>query len=298
MQRKTSKPASLTLTAALMTALGVANLSPLQLTATGVGLGLAMVATPALAVAGIPGVGLIIKKKPGNAPIVAPTDANGVVRLTGLEPGDYEVSLIGGEGVTSVKVARDGQLTAVALAEDDGSKPHIEAITRGGNPGAWCKPLGELCPVLRKAIATSDVFDVPALFASDLLLPAIKHYPQRRVAQRVDQPSFIDVNTSSADEIVRLAPTTSSEGATFIVAEREKGGAFKDPIDFAQRVCPKVSVDFDLAPTRIGNAQIIARGTDPGKLGFKCAPPRKGEDPTLELYGRKHSYVGHVTLLR
>jgi hypothetical protein len=298
MQRKTSKTPTLTLTAALMAALGVANLSPVQLTATGVALGLGLVATPAFASLSIPGVGVIIKRKPGNAPIVAPGDNNGVVRHTGLEPGEYEVGLIGEDGVTSVKVGRDGQLITVALAEDDGSKPHIEVIARAGNPVAWCKPLGELCPALRKAVATSDVFDTRALFASDLLLPAVKNLRQRRVDPVALKAGFIDVNTSSADEIVRLAPTTSSEGAAFIVAERDKGSAFKDPIDFAQRVCPKVSVDFDLAPTRMGNAQIIARGGDPKSAGFKCAPPRKGEDPTLELYGRKHSYVGHVTLLR
>ena len=49
---------------------------------------------------------------------------------------------------------------------------------------------------------------------------------------------------------------------------------------------------------KIGDTQIFARGTDPGKFGFKCAPPRAGEVPTFELYGRKHKYVGHVTYLR
>ncbi len=69
-------------------------------------------------------------------------------------------------------------------------------------------------------------------------------------------------------------------------------------IDFAQRVCPKVSVDFDLAPSRIGSTQIFARGGNPKSAGFKCAPARPGETPSFELYGKKHSYVGHVTLLR
>ncbi len=298
MQRKTSKTPTLTLTAALMAGLGIANLSPVQLTATGVALGLGMVATPALATNTIPGVGLIIKKSPGNAPIVAPTDANGVVRLTGLEPGEYEVSLIGESRATTINVGGNGVLTAAAVAEDDGGPSHIEAVAAGGRQTDWCKPMNEICPYLKGSFDKANSFDVRALFAGDLLLVAVPRRHERRIAKVSDQPGFIDVNTSSAADVIRLAPTTSAEAAEFIVAERTKGGAFKDPIDFAQRVCPKVSVDFEFAPTRIGNTQIIARGTNPKDPGFKCAPPREGEDPTLELYGRKHSYVGHVTLLR
>lgn len=318
MQRKTSKTPTLPLTAALMAALGIANLSPVQLTATGVALGLTAVAMPALASAGIPGVGVIVKKKPGNAPIIAPGDNNGVVRLTGLEPGEYQVNLVGDARTTIVKVGDDGVLTTVAVAEDDGSKPHIEAVVAGGRQTDWCKPMNEICPYLKGSFDTAKVFDMRVLFAGDMAdatSASFAHRKARRHAKAATAQAlpasdavaspmagagrgFMDANISSAAEIVRLAPTTSAEGAAFIVAERTKGGAFKDPIDFAQRVCPKVSIDFDLVPTRIGDTRIIARGGSPKSNGFKCAPPRAGEDPTLELYGTKHHYVGHVTLLR
>jgi len=110
--------------------------------------------------------------------------------------------------------------------------------------------------------------------------------------------NYIDVNTSSAEDIVRLAPTTSVEAAAFIVAERTKNGAFKDASDFANRTCPNVSIDFDLAPEQIGNLRIIPKSGDPKAAGWGCAPARLGEIPYVELFGKKHQYVGHVTLLR
>ena len=111
-----------TLTATALAALGMANLSPAQWVLGGAVIGAGTVATPALAGATIPGVGIVIKKKPGNSPIIAPTDSNGVIRMTGLEPGDYEVSLIAEERVTTVTVGRDGELFTRAVAEDNGSK--------------------------------------------------------------------------------------------------------------------------------------------------------------------------------
>ena len=274
MSGKTTK----TLAATALAALGLSNLSPAQWVAAGAVLSTAAVATPALAQSTVPGVGQIVKKKPGNSPIVAPTDANGVVRLSGLEPGDYELSLIGGSRPATVKVGRDGVLTTQAWASDDGKDRWVEDMA--GKP------------------VRSETFDLRAMFATEPLVvprtlpgrpPALPLPPRAR---------FIDVNRSSAGDIVRLAPTTSAEAAAFIVAERAKGGAFKDVIDFAQRVCPSVSVDFDLAPTRIGNALIIARGSDPKNPGFKCVQARAGAAPVLTLYNVSYKYVGHVTLLR
>ena len=167
----------------------------------------------------------------------------------------------------------------------------------GGKPRNWCRPLTPMCPYIKSAIKQVVTFDMEALFSSDHLLVAV---PGRRlgIGGGPRAAGFIDVNASSAADIVRLAPTTSAQAAEFIVGERTKNGGYNDPIDFAQRICPRVSVDFNNALIRIGNAQIVARGTDPGKLGFKCAPAKRGEDPTLELYGVRHHYVGHVTLLR
>lgn len=253
-----------TLAATALAAMGLANLSPAQWAVGGAVIGVGMMATPALAQATIPGVGGIVKKKPGNGPIIAPSDSNGVIRMTGLEPGDYEVSLIAEERVTTVSVGRDGQLFIRAVAEDDGSNRRFENLN-----GPRMTP------------------EIAALREGGFF-----------VAILAARGRTIDVNTSSAAEIVRIAPTTSAESAAFIVAERARGGAYKDPIDFANRVCPKTGVDFDLAPTRIGNTQIFARGGNPKSAGFKCAPPRAGEESTFELYGRKLGYVGHVTLLR
>ena len=253
-------------TATALAALGLANLSPAQWALGGAVVGAGMVATPALAQALLPGVGIVIKKKPGNAPIIAPTDKDGVIRMTGLEPGEYEVSLIAEERVTTVTVGRDGELFIRAVAEDDGSNRRVENLN-----GPRQTP------------------EIAALRGGGFFVAILAAAARGRT---------IDVNASSAAEIGRIAPTTSRESAAFIVAERTRGGAFKDLIDFANRVCPKTGVDFDLAPTRIGNTQIFARGGAPKSNGFKCAPPRAGETPTFELYGRKHTYVGHVTLLR
>ena len=255
-----------TFAATALAALGLANITPAQWVVGGAVIGAGMVATPALAQTNIPGVGTVVKKKPGDAgSLIAPTDKNGVIRMTGLEPGDYEVSLIAEERVTAVTVGRDGELFIRGVAEDDGSNRRVENLN-----GPRMTP------------------EIAALKGSSVLVALLAAARGRT----------IDVNASSAAEIGRIAPTTSRESAAFIVAERTRGGAFKDPIDFANRVCPKTSVDFDLAPTRIGNTQIFARGGDPKANGFKCAPPRAGETPTFELYGRKHTYVGLVTFLR
>lgn len=264
---KTIKSTASTLAATALAALGLGGVSPAQWVAAGAVLGAGAVATPALAQASVPGVGMIVKKKPGNSPIIAPTDKNGALGLTGLEPGEYELNLIGEDKVTAVSVGRNGELFIRAVAEDDGSNRRVENLG-GGSP---------------REIAALRGKGAGGLFAIALL---------------ASRGHTVDVNTSTAAEFSRLVPTTSPEAAAFIVGERTRGGAFKDMIDFAQRVCPKVSVDFDLAPSRIGSTQIIARGGNPKSPGFKCAPARPGETPTFELYGKKHSYVGHVTLLR
>lgn len=286
-----------TLAATALAALGLSSVSPVQLAATGAVLGFGVMATPALASSKpLPGTGVVIaykkqpgyiqfssthKKQPGYGVfqiVVVPSDSDGMVLLMGLEPGAYDVSLIGEERITPVQVARDGVLTIRAVAEDNGSNRRIEAIGPGNSTarvmagGGQTEEAGGL---------RGGGFDIQII-----------NYRQK-------PDSVVDVNRSSAADIVRLAPTTSADAAEFIVAERARGGPFIDPIDFAQRTCPRVSVDFDLAPTRIGNALIIARGNFPPKYaGFKCAPAKRGEDPMLELYGKKHSYVGHVTLLR
>ena len=227
--------------------LGLGTLSPVQqagLALTAVGA--ALWATPALAQNTIPGVGVIVKKNPGSGNIIAPTDNNGVINLSGLEPGDYEVKLLGNSAPMTMAVGRDGMLTTVAW-EDKGRR--------------WVEP----APRARG----------------------------RSFALSVRAADMIDVNTATPEALMRGTANTR-EAAAFIVSERQRGGPFKSPLDFAQRVGPRVTVDFSASAVRIGDTTIFPRGGDPKQAGFKTA----AGSGVVELYGKKHNYVGHVTLLK
>lgn len=274
MKHKTPKA----VTAAALAALGLAHVSPAQWAVAGTVLAVsAAVVSPAFAQTVIPGVGTVVKRKPGDAgSIVVPSDNNGLTRLTGLEPGEYEVNLIGEARTTTLGVGRDGVLTFRAVAEDNGSGRRVEAV--------------------RERDVRTQAFDMTALFGYDTPTP-------RRSGGRTLVPApvarFIDVNTSSAADITRLAPATSAEGARFIVSERERNGAYRDSADFNRRVCGRAAIDFGLAPARIIDVQIVAKGSgSPRNQGFKTAPAPRGQAGTFELYGVQHSCGGHVTLLR
>ena len=252
----------------LVAALGLSALSPMQ--QAGVALmvaGVAMWSAPALAAGTIPGVGVVVKKKPGNAPIIAPSDKDGITRLTGLEPGDYEVKLFGDVAPVTMKVGRDGRLAFVAM--QDSAKATV--ATRDG------KTRGNV-PVMRQWVEQ-------IAFDGGRGAPPVESFDTRA--------AIIDVNTATADELMK-GTSNSRETAAFIIANRQKNGAYKNPQDFAQRVGGSVDVDFGYASARIGDTTIIARGLNPKNPGFKTAV-RSG---VVELYGSKHDYVGHVTLLR
>ena len=102
-----------------------------------------------------------------------------------------------------------------------------------------------------------------------------------------------DVNTSNIEQLTR-GTNNSRRAAASIVAEREKNGPYKDPLNFAQRVGGSIPVDFSSSAVRIGDTTIFPRGGDPKQAGFKMVPG----SGVVELYGRKHNYVGHVTLLK
>ena len=172
-------------------------------------------------------------------------------------------------------VGRDGRL-AVTAWEDKGRR--------------WLEPLRITAAVPVRPIA----IDVPRTFSVTPPTPCAQPRPGMPSTCRGATMNYIDVNTSSAEDIVRLAPGTTLEAARLLVAERLKGGKFKAASDFAARLCPKVSIDFGLTPTIIGETRIIPRAADPRAPGWKCGP---GE-PVIELFGKKHNYVGHVTLLR
>jgi hypothetical protein len=275
----TKKSSPRTIATGLLAACGLTLLTPLQQTATGLAvLGAVGLASPALAQVGVPGVGVVVKKKPGNAPIIVPSDANGNLLLTGLEPGEYEIKLIGAEQAITVPVGRDGRLAITAWQESDkpGARLWVEPARRGARgPG----------------------IDVPRSFAMIPPTPCASPPPgmPRNPACRGATANYIDVNSSSAEDIVRLAPRTGIEAARAIVAERERAGAFADPGDLANRMCPTQKIDFGLIPAMIGEARVIAQPGDPARGVFQC----RGGKPSIgdfAVFGKQ--YRDHVTLLR
>lgn len=275
--RKTKAP----LIASLIAATGLASLSPMQQAAIGMAavstLGMA---SPAWATANIPGVGLVIKKKPGNAPIVVPSDANGNTVLTGLEPGEYEVKLIGAEQAIAVPVGRDGRL-AITAWEDKGRQWVAPLRMNAAGTGPWCPP-GIICEWSKASLNTA--IDLRRAFSITPPTPCARPRPGMPSTCRGATANYIDVNTSSAEDIVRLAPGTSREAAAVIVAERTRA-RFNDAGDFFKRVCTKTSVDFGFAPTQIGNLRIIARQSGPTVKGMICSPGLRGGEPNVEIPG-------------
>ena len=251
----------------VLAAMGLSALSPVQQAGALLSVaGAAMWAAPVLASANIPGVGLVVKKKPGNAPIIVPSDKDGIVRLTGLEPGEYEVKLLGINRPTTMKVGPDGKLAFVALRDVKG----------GPDPKSADPRARRALPVVREWVEP-----VPELKGASVIVALLAN---------AEMP---DVNTSTIEQLMR-GTNNSRKAAASIVAEREKGGPYKDPLDFAQRVGSSVPVDFGYSSVRIGDTTIIARGGDPKAAGFKMV----AGSGVVELYGKPFPYVGHVTLLK
>lgn len=269
-----------TLTASLIAALGLASLSPLQQGAVIASAGVAALWTsPAMAGAGIPGIGVVIKKKPGNAPIIAPSDANGETRITRLEPGTYSVRVLEAEQSAPMQVGRDGRLAFVVYEDAAGPVPRTRdpSVRRGKPPvRRWAEQIpfegGNTAGVILDAgHENTGCSDDKGCDAGIVLLAGVR--------------------------APRLAEATgvSLEVANLIISERDRNGPYKGLIDFAQRVCPQADVDFSDASVRFGSdTMLVNRGVDPKNPGFKCA---RG-DGEMELFGKKHHYVGHVTLLK
>ena len=260
---------------AALAALGLSSLSPVQQGAALVAAGTAALwASPALAQTGIPGVGIVVKKKLGNAPIIAPSDANGETRLTGLEPGEYSVRVFEGAEEATMRVGRDGRLAFTAWEDAKAPDP------RAADPRAR-----RALPVVRRW-AEQIAFDRVSASAA-----ACNHCTGVIMGSRAIS---VDVNASSVEELARETRNTP-EAARAIVAERTRGGPFTDMIDFAQRVGPLAAVDFEDASVKFGSQTLLVkRGGDPKQAGFKMG--RGTSD--FNLFGTAHSTIGHVTLLR
>lgn len=240
----------------MLAAIGLGALSPVQQAGAALSLpGAAMGASPALAQTGIPGVGLVVEKTPGNAPILVPSDANGEVRLTGLEPGEYEVKLLGSRAPVTMEVGRDGKLAFVVRRDVKGSH-----APRSADPRAR-----RALPVVREWVErccdNTDNWDRSAFGLRDMQMP--------------------DINTGTAEELM-AGTNISRKAAAFIVEERGRGGLYKDPLDFAQRVGGSVTVDFGYSSVRIGDTTIVAKGLNPKNPGFKMV---KGSG-VVEVYGK------------
>ena len=217
---------------------------------------------------------IVVKMQSGDGSILAASDANGEVRLTGLEPGTYSVRVVEGAQQTQIRVGPDGRMAFVAWQE-----------TKGPDPEATDPRARRALPVVRRW-AEQIAFDKVSAPSA-----ACKSCTGVIMGSRAIS---VDVNASSAEELARETRNTS-EAARAIVAERNSGGPFKGVVDFAQRVCPKAAVDFEDASIKFGDqTMLVQRGSDPKNPGFKCARGT-GE---LELFGKKHNYVGHVTLLK
>ena len=67
----------------------------------------------------IPGVDIIVQKKPGGIAIQVKTGADGTYKFTGLAPGTYDL-IIPGQPVKLVTVSTDGTLGGVLSREPDG----------------------------------------------------------------------------------------------------------------------------------------------------------------------------------
>lgn len=269
MNRKASSKTKTTFAAAMFAAMGLGALPPMQQAGVVLtGLGAAMWAAPALAGATIPGVGTVVKKWPGDAgTFIAPSDNDGVTRLTGLEPGEYEVKLFGEVEPVKMKVGKDGRLAFVAMQDS-------ERATVGTHQGKRRAGV----PVMRQWVE-QIAFDGGRRAAP--------------VESFDTKAAVIDVNTASVEQLMR-GTNNSDQAAAFIFVNREKQGPYKNPLDFAQRVGGSVDLDFGYASLRIGDTTIYGRGGNPKEAGFKTV----AGSGVVEVYGKKHNYVGHVTLLR
>lgn len=229
--------------------------------------------------------------------IVAPSDANGEVRLTGVAPGAYIVQVFEGQQAVPMRVGRDGRLAFGAYEDVKRAEP-ADADPRAGRAPPVVRRWAEQTPFDGPDGKLPDkavVLDLRQSFTISPPVPCARPRPGMPSTCASRFRNFIDANASPAEEMRRLAPTLGAEAAAFIVTERTKSGAFKDAQDFASRVCTKTSIDFDDVSLKLGMTTVVMkRGGEPKAYGFKCAP----RDNMVRLFHSWLSYVGHVTLLR
>lgn len=239
--------------------------------------------------------------------ILISSDLAGQVRLIGMEQGDYEawpVRLSSDAPASTPSLMKIETDDRIAMQVRFTARRAEAAGTSQPEPGAKAMPLVSLEAISFDAspVGQSEgspkagsVIDLRRVFQISPPAPCARPVPGKPNTCGVRSRNHIDVNASPAEEIMRLAPRTGRAAAAAIIAERTRGGAFKDVIDFAQRICPTAKIDFSGTSARMGTISIaVAVGGGDAARGFSCAP----KTGTLVLFGKKHNYVGHVTLLR
>ena len=102
---------------------------------------------------------------------------------------------------------------------------------------------------------------------------------------------MIDINQASP-RVLGGIRTLSQEAIGALVQDRERG-PFVNAEDMAVRMCGRSSIDLSGSDLRIGRIT-YSRNAETKAAGFKCT----AGDGSYEIMGKKHNYVGHVTLLK
>lgn len=218
----------------------------------------------------ISGVGVIVKSHRGAFAVIAPTAADGTVHLTGLEPGNYAARVMGGAQEATVSVSDAGQLKLRA------SDQTTRADARAPDPRAR-----RALPLVRLQVEQIAI-TAPRPGGA---LPTIA----------LDPAGATELNRATAAELAQ-ATGMAMQAAVQIVTLRDKAGPYVSVEQFARRNCPTTTITMTRGAIRLGNTVIMMPVRASSQVpGFHCQP-RDGSQ--FSLYGRKHRYVGHVTLLR
>lgn len=205
----------------------------------------------------------VLISAPAYGRILVATDPQGLVKLSGLPAGDYSVQRVGGSSTTVINVGLGGRLAFGVIDLGGG-------ITAGGVP-VTAPRVGGFDSIFKTA---SDDASAPGMLS-------------------VKPRGLIDVSKSSAD-ILLEGTRNSNAAAAAIIAERRSNGPYKDPADFARRICAKVDIDFQSATVRFGDTLLIARPGEAALPGFSCA---KGDDG-FKVFGNRYPSAGDAGFLR
>lgn len=102
---------------------------------------------------------------------------------------------------------------------------------------------------------------------------------------------MIDINQVSP-RVLGGIRSLSQEAIDALIKDRERA-PFSNAEDMAVRLCGRSSIDLSGSDLRIGR-MTYSRNAETKAAGFKCT----AGDGSYEIMGKKHNYVGHVTLLK